>query len=160
MLPREVLDGGLTISIPTTTPDGSTVDTPHFFPPGTVIGVSAYAIHHNATYFPDPFTFQPERWVESAEWTEESVAVARSAFCAFSLGTRGCVGRSLAYKELQLSLALILFSFDLRFAEVEEEPTSKKPRHPMRWRKDEYQLFDRFLAETDGPMVEFRARQV
>src|SRR5271154_5290270 len=95
-----------------------------------------------------------------ATWTQESVAAARSAFCAFSLGTRGCVGRRLAYKELQLSLALILFSFDLRLAEADQEPTSKAARHPMRWRKDEYQLFDRFLAERDGPMVEFRARQV
>jgi hypothetical protein len=30
---------------------------------GTDIGVSAYSIHHNETYFPDSFIFKPERWL-------------------------------------------------------------------------------------------------
>lgn len=37
----------------------------HFFPPGTVVGVSAWAAHYNADVYDDPHEFRPERWMES-----------------------------------------------------------------------------------------------
>ena len=51
------------------------------------------------------------------EGSKESIRIARDAFCAFSLGTRGCVGRSVAYLELALELARCLWLFDIRQAE-------------------------------------------
>ncbi|EHK97881.1 putative Cytochrome 67 [Glarea lozoyensis 74030] len=79
ILPREVLAGGLEI-------DG------HHIPAGTVVGVPHYAIHHNPSYYPDPFTFNPDRWIaESPAETKDTVALAQSAFCPFSVGPRGCI---------------------------------------------------------------------
>jgi cytochrome P450 len=44
----------------------------------------------------------------------EIVARARSAFAAFGLGLRGCIGENLAYMELSLALARMLWLYDIR----------------------------------------------
>jgi len=150
-LPREVLHGGLTI-------DGQ------YFPKGTVVGTAPYAIHHNDEYFPMPFTFQPERWiVDGKAVSEASVATARAAFCPFSLGPRGCIGKGIAYVEATLALATLLFFFDIRVPEdaANREPTGEgnvNDKHWGRRRKNEYQLMEYFLSKREGPMVEFKAR--
>ena len=150
-LPREVLPGGLTI-------DGQ------YFPKGTVVGTASYAIHHCKEYYPEPFVFRPERWIiEDKSETESNVATARAAFCPFSLGPRGCIGKSLAYLEVTLALATLLFLYDIRLPEDagKREPSGggrPNDKHWGRRRKDEYQLVEYFLSEREGPMVEFKAR--
>jgi len=159
-LPREVLPGGLHV-------DGE------FLPPGTVVGTAPWAIHHSATYFPDPFVFRPERWIPTDdEESADSVSTARAAFCAFSLGTRGCVGKGVAYLEASLALAHLLWMYDISLGEEgpsgggsggETIPDGWKGKKSEklrmeRQREDEYQLFDYFNADRDGPMVKFRAK--
>jgi len=149
-LPREVLPGGLTI-------DG------HYFPKGTVVGTAPYAIHHCKEYYPEPFVFRPERWiVDDKTESGASVATARAAFCPFSLGPRGCIGKSIAYLDAMLALATLLFLYDIRLpkdAEKREPSGEGRPndKHWGRRRKDEYQLVEYFVAEREGPMVEFKA---
>ena len=36
----------------------------HVIPPGTQVAVSNYALQHNEEYFPEPYRFLPERWLE------------------------------------------------------------------------------------------------
>lgn len=180
LLPREVLRGGAVI--------GS-----HYIPEGTIVGVPAYAIHRNPDYFPDPDRFYPERWIvsESGDATQSaspdiprnnySVSVAREAFVAFSQGSRGCIGRQLAYYELHTTLAMTLSRFEIRLArdqltgnlmrdsrdwrkgmgdilDPKESEELKRGRRKERRRKEEFQIFDRFLSDRNGPMVEFRER--
>jgi hypothetical protein len=85
----------------------------------------------------------------------------------------------LAYYELHTALALILHRFEIRLAQdpVAQEPMedstewregfpddipSKRERwseKKQEWRKDgEFELYDRFLSDRNGPMVEFRKR--
>lgn len=141
-LPRQVLSGGLDI-------EG------HHFPAGTVVGTSAYAIHHDPSYYPAPYSFHPERWLAD----DASVAVARSAFCPFTLGTRMCIGRNLAYMELTLTVARLLWSYDIRAADGVSGGGSAAEKHPGRRREGEYQLIDWFLTERVGPMMQFRSRE-
>lgn len=101
---------------------------------------------------------------EKAGVTAESVAIAKAAFCAFSLGTRGCIGKSLAYLELMLAVARLLWVFDIEKAEPVASDSSRWPTgegdpsaaEEGRRRVDEYQLYDRFLSAREGPMVRFR----
>jgi cytochrome P450 len=148
ILPREVLTGGITV-------DNTTI------PAGIVIGTPHYAIHHNPEYYPEPFVFRPERWIadSSAHVTEESVALARSAFCPFSVGPRGCIGKGMAYTELTMSLARVLFTYDMRLAPGTHAGEGSKDFEFGRHRAEEYQLKDSFTSLKDGPMVEFRKRQ-
>jgi cytochrome P450 len=161
-LPRQVIPNqGLNI-------DGMTI------PRGAIVGVPAYALHHNEQYFPESWAFRPERWIpsnpttpdrdvaDSAEPVGESglslrdpaqVQAAREAFAPFSLGSRGCVGRSLAYLELCICLGRLLYTFDIRRAEHSDDIAVRRG-HDVRL--DEYQLKDRFLADRNGPMIEFK----
>ncbi|CAO2649685.1 Nn.00g009770.m01.CDS01 [Neocucurbitaria sp. VM-36] len=143
-LPRLVLPGGIDI------------DNEHL-PANTVVGVPMYAIHHNPTYFPSPFSFLPERWIESPTNPPESIAMARRAFNPFSIGTRQCSGRNLAYLQLKITLAHMLRRFDMRLAL--DEPGRGGGRKGLgvgREREDEFQLWDALGFGRDGPMVEFK----
>jgi cytochrome P450 len=151
------------------------------------VGAPAYAIHRNPEYFPEPNTFYPERWLapDSSQSsspniprTQEAISLARRAFISFSQGSRGCIGRQLAYYELHTALALVLHRFDIRLAQ--DPLTQQTMDDSMNWREGfpddlsakrvgadrdggrrkegEFQLFDHFLSDRNGPMVEFRER--
>lgn len=152
LLPREVLAGGMTI-------DGVHV------PAGVVVGVPHYTIHHNAKYYPRPFTYLPERWIAGSKLPfgdvvgETDTAVAQSAFCPFSIGPRGCIGKGLAYVEMMTTLARTVFLYDMRRAVGVVDTAEGKPGGEWgRDRADEMQLVDTFTSCKEGVMVEFRSR--
>lgn len=116
-----------------------------------------YAIHHNPKYFPEPFSFLPERWIESETNSVEDIAAARRAFNPFSIGSRQCSGRSLAYLQLKLSLAHILWRYNIRLAPDELDRGCGGPDLGAgRQRTDEFQMYDALGFGRDGPMVQFK----
>jgi len=145
MLPREVLPGGIHI-------DGE------YIPAGVVVGTPHYTIHHNPEYFSDPFAFMPERWIpdSTSGVTDHSVAVAQSAFCPFSVGPRGCIGKGLAYVELMATLVRTLFLYDMRLAPGQKLGEGTPGAELGRQRPGEFQLKDTFTSMKDGPLVQFR----
>ncbi|GAP90593.1 putative benzoate 4-monooxygenase cytochrome P450 protein [Rosellinia necatrix] len=91
----------------------------HVIPPGTQIAVNFYSLFHNPTYFPDPFTFRPERWLPEEQGSseqEEQRIIMRRAFQPSLLGDRGCAGKPMAYMELSLIIAKTLWYFDFHKA--------------------------------------------
>lgn len=151
ILPRLVLNGGLNV-------DG------HHIPAGTVVGVPTYSIHHNAAYYSDPFAFSPERWLaaphpRSCGASPDSVAAAHSAFCPFSVGPRGCIGKGMAYMELSLALARAVFMYDIRLAPGTSLGEGREDAEYGRHRPGEYQLIDTFTSTKEGPLVQFCERQ-
>jgi cytochrome P450 len=147
ILPREVLPGGIDI-------DGMHI------PESIVVGTPHYAVHHNPVYYPEPFTFTPERWIpdSSPAVTKDSVTLAQSAFCPFSIGPRGCIGKGLAYVELMTSLARVVFMYEMRLANGIRVGEGSPELEWGRQRREEYQLKDSFTSMKDGPFVEFRER--
>ncbi|KAF2730192.1 cytochrome P450 [Polyplosphaeria fusca] len=95
-----------------------------YFPPGTVLSVPAYTIHHSPSIWgEDVEEFRPERW-ESV--SEEQ----KSAFIPFSVGPRACVGRNVAEMELALIVATVVggYEFELRQGGMEtREGFLRKP---------------------------------
>jgi len=144
-LPRCVLDGGMVI-------DDCAI------PAGVDVCVPHYAIHHNAAYFPQPFDYIPERWLpEQATVDLASKADdAHSAFCPFSVGPRGCIGKGLAYVELMVTVAKVLVAFEMRLAPGSHVGEGRADLEEGRRRVMEYQLKDTFTSMKDGPMVQFR----
>ncbi|KAI0395145.1 cytochrome P450 [Xylariaceae sp. FL0594] len=144
---------------PNDTAAGPLIIDGHFIPPGTLFGISAYAIHHNPKYFPDTFIFRPERWLG------EQTSSSSDAFAVFSVGSRSCGGKALAYMESSLVIAKTLWYFDF-----EAPPPSRQSKGvgigagnvngpPGRRRVDEFQLEDIFTSRHDGPMLVFRPRE-
>ena len=145
---REVCKGGVNIN-------GHTIQQ------GYDVGIGIYAIQHNPVYYPAPFSYRPERWIVGEDTTKESVDLARSAFSAFSIGPVGCVGKNLAYVELMMTMARVVWSLDIK------DMTDIKPEAPLDMylgnykdhRESEYWLRDRFTSWKDGPMLSFRVRK-
>jgi cytochrome P450 len=135
-MPREVLPGGITID-------------DEFIPAGIDVGVPHYALMRNPKYFPNADSFNPSRWIESPEVSAESIELARSAFCPFSIGPRGCIAKGLAYVELMIALAKVLWEFDLR----REEGSLKGDDG-----NGDYWIQDIFISKKVGPMIQFRPR--
>ncbi|ESZ94909.1 hypothetical protein SBOR_4701 [Sclerotinia borealis F-4128] len=72
-----------------------------YFVPGDItVCTQAYTIHRDPEIFPEPESFQPERWLASK--TDHLKAVSHP----FGAGTRTCLGIHLARTEMWLALAL------------------------------------------------------
>jgi pentalenene oxygenase len=71
-------------------------------PAGTSVLLPLYAIQRDAANFPDPNTFDPDRWAP-----ERASDVVRPAFLPFSAGRHVCVGEAFAWTEAASLLAVI-----------------------------------------------------
>ncbi|KAK3695835.1 cytochrome P450 [Podospora appendiculata] len=106
VLPRLVPPGGATIC-------GVSL------PEGTPVSIQAYAMNRDPTYFHRADSFLPERWLPEASADEKSPFFGdkREAMQAFSLGVRSCMGQHLAWAEMRLILARLLWNFDFEAPE-------------------------------------------
>ncbi|KAI1772795.1 cytochrome P450 [Hypoxylon cercidicola] len=128
----------------------------HVIPFGTQVGVNVYSFHHNEAYFPRPFQYIPERWLGDTK----APMANRDAFVPFSVGTRGCAGKAMAYLEASIVLAKTLWYFDIDIApgELGKLGAGHAGNPAGREREGEYQLYDNFAAVHDGPNLVFHPR--
>lgn len=145
LMPRETLTGGMIV-------DGEHI------PEGVEIGTPIYAIHHSEIYYPDPFRFDPGRWLTSADNAPRKGLLGEDAFCAFSVGSRSCIGKSFAYQEMMCVLSTLLWKFGIRLAPGSRLGEGHDSLGQGRTRSDEFQLYDVFASKCAGPFVEFRER--
>ncbi|KAI5865328.1 putative cytochrome P450 [Durotheca rogersii] len=97
-------------------PPGGAEIAGHFVPGGTMVEVQHWSVNHSKENWDEPWSFRPERFMVSPE-----EALKRGdkleAVQAFSLGPRNCIGRNLAFVEMRLVLASIIYAFDLKLAD-------------------------------------------
>ena len=128
-------------------------------PEGIKFGTATYALHHNKVYFPGSFSFIPARWIlnETAGITTISIAP-RAAFAPFSLGARASIAKTLAYLEMRIVLAKMVYKSNIRGVKGnflgERNPDLKCGRKE----KDQFQMRDAFVALKDERMVQNRKR--
>ncbi|MCJ1453620.1 hypothetical protein MMC28_003967 [Mycoblastus sanguinarius] len=79
-------------------------------PGGTYVQFSTHAAHRSTANFTDPDVFCPERWLGDKRFAGDN----KEASQPFSIGPRSCIGRNLAYLEMRLILARMLWSFDMQ----------------------------------------------
>ncbi|KAF2117930.1 cytochrome P450 [Lophiotrema nucula] len=96
-------------------PKGGAIVAGKWVPGGTCLRNQPYAANHSPDNFHRPDDFCPERWQASppADFANDD----RAARVPFSLGPRNCIGRNLAYAEMRLILAKVLWNFDLELDE-------------------------------------------
>ena len=138
----------------------------HLIPPGTQVAVSSYSLQHNPAYFPEPYTFNPDRWLPPADDVNELPeqkevrTTMRRAFAPFSIGERACAGKPMAYLEMSLVIAKTVWYFDFEKASGEDGKLGEgwPGRVDGRGRPDEFQLYDGIVTEHDGPTLVFIPR--
>ncbi|KAL5402290.1 hypothetical protein PMIN03_010802 [Paraphaeosphaeria minitans] len=95
------LSYGVMHRMPRVSPDQPIVYRDWVIPPGVSVGMSAYMNHTDPNIYPDPFTFNPERWLKDV-----TPAMTR-CLVPFSKGSRNCLGMNLAYMELYKTLSTV-----------------------------------------------------
>ena len=144
-------------------PGGATV-CDEYIPPGCVVGICMTAINRKAEYFPSPLAYQPERWIssETDPAKQAQLAAAKAAHQPFSLGPRSCVAKNLAITVIELTLATLIWEMDFRVAEGEIGRTGGG-RPGLGWgreKEDDFQMYGNFTLTKDGPVLQFRRREV
>ncbi|GFF65623.1 isotrichodermin C-15 hydroxylase [Aspergillus lentulus] len=87
----------------------------NWVPGGTVVSVSQLAANHSPANFTDPEQFIPERHLGDPRFANDN----KEAMQPFSYGPRNCIGRNLAYVEMRLILARMVFNFDMELDQPE-----------------------------------------
>ncbi|KAM6478604.1 cytochrome P450 [Trichoderma sp. SZMC 28011] len=99
--------------VPATTPRtinemGDTIGG-QFIPPGTHIDIWYWTLFHNPEYWTQVEEFIPERWLGDARFDNDK----KQIFTPFSVGPRGCIGKNLAYAEMRLIMARLIWNYDI-----------------------------------------------
>ncbi|KZP17553.1 cytochrome P450 [Athelia psychrophila] len=85
----------------------------YFMPAGSVIIANTWAILHDEDTYPDPFSFNPERFMKEGKLDP---TVQDPALAAFGYGRRICPGRHMAIGTVWNTLASVLASFNIEKA--------------------------------------------
>jgi len=80
----------------------------YFIPKDTEVSVVPYLVHRNEKYWPNPETFNPDRFS-----TPESKSRNPFSYIPFSGGKRRCIGRTFALLETRIVITIILQHFTL-----------------------------------------------
>ncbi|GFF58286.1 probable sterigmatocystin biosynthesis P450 monooxygenase stcF [Aspergillus lentulus] len=88
-------------------------------PSGTKVSVHPMGASWSSLNFYAPDRFLPERWLPEvkSDPTSPFFCDKREVVQPFSVGPRNCIGRNLAFAEMRLILARLLWNFDLELCE-------------------------------------------
>lgn len=77
-------------------------------PAGAEIFVSPYSMHRDPRYFPDPYEFNPDRWLNNQQESRHEYT-----YLPFGAGARRCIGERMAWPEMILTVATVMQNWDL-----------------------------------------------
>ncbi|MBT8089518.1 MAG: cytochrome P450 [Gammaproteobacteria bacterium] len=83
-------------------------------PPGTDIYLSPFILHRTGRYWPDPDSFDPERFAPTDKPSKDR------PYFPFSLGPRRCLGEYFSFLEMKVHLGLLLPRFRMRLTDDSE----------------------------------------
>ncbi len=92
---------------------------------GTAVLIAPWVLHREASRFPDPTAFRPERWADGS-----TSDVGRFGYFPFGGGPRICIGASLAMLECILALATL--AQRVRFTSDPARPVTPWPTVTLR----------------------------
>ncbi|KAF4498270.1 Isotrichodermin C-15 hydroxylase [Fusarium agapanthi] len=89
----------------------------YWIPENTAVSMPHWPAYYSELNFRDPKKFVPERWLDDPRYASDN----RPILSPFSLGPRDCIGKNLAYTEMRLLLARMLWKFDLEAVPTEKD---------------------------------------
>ncbi|KAF5853311.1 hypothetical protein GGP41_001894 [Bipolaris sorokiniana] len=100
------------IGLPRQVPQGGGVICGEWVPEKTSVAVSQRAAYYSSKNFKDPNDFVPERWLPGTGYDTDRKDVLQP----FSFGPRNCIGKNLAYHEMRIIAAMLLWNYDLELS--------------------------------------------
>ncbi|KAF3063310.1 Isotrichodermin C-15 hydroxylase [Trichoderma lentiforme] len=92
-------------------PNGGAKISGHYVPEGTIVAAWTWSVTRDPRYFADAYGFHPERWLPGED--ERFANDELDASPPFSVGPRSCMGKNLAMAEMRLTLARMIYNFDV-----------------------------------------------
>jgi cytochrome P450 len=100
-------------------------------PRGSTVVVFIYGVQHSPRYWPNPESFDPERFSKANEKLHPAFA-----YLPFGAGPRGCIGGNYATLQILLILSVLLRKYNLQLASgqvIESRPmVILRPKHGIR----------------------------
>jgi cytochrome P450 len=106
----------------------------------SLVSSQNWTISHDERYWQDPDSFQPERWLN------QGLGDNRDAFQRFSLGPRACTSINLAYLEIRVILAKMVWQYDFELLSKDLDWERDSMMHVL-WQKPAMNM--RFLPRAD-----------
>ncbi|EHK24114.1 uncharacterized protein TRIVIDRAFT_190955 [Trichoderma virens Gv29-8] len=123
-------------AIPRRAQPGGDVICGQYVPENTLLGIWQWPMYHNAKNFTLPDSFIPERWLGDARFSSDP----REVLQPFSYGPRNCIGKNLAYAEMRLILAKILWNFDITLHPDSKDWLQKNMAYSL-WQKPNLNIY-------------------
>lgn len=101
------LSFGVIGRMPRVVPAGGATFEGYYLPAGATVSMSSWMLHRDPAAFPDPMTFDPERWLQGDEQTHRLDRY----MVPFGKGSRACVGQPLAMSEMYVTLGTLFRRF-------------------------------------------------
>jgi cytochrome P450 len=95
----------------------------YVMPPGTLISMDTWHMHHNESLYPNSYTFIPERWIGNARAPDGKPL--KHYMVAFGKGSRNCLRMNLAQAAIRIALASLVRRFDLELVETDYDRDMK-----------------------------------
>ncbi|XP_046547616.1 cytochrome P450 2D14-like [Haliotis rubra] len=93
-------------------------------PKGTKVIYNVWRVHHDESFWENPFTFDPTRFLDDNGELLPPEDEKRQRLLTFGVGKRSCIGEKLARVRIFLGLTSILQNFDLARDPSEPFPSS------------------------------------
>ena len=120
----------------------------HVVPGGTDVAVWHWPMFHYSAHWDKPMEYRPERFLQEGSASGpryagdmrynnkngEHSGDRLDLLQPFNIGPRNCLGRNLAYSEMRMVLARMIFNFDIELVEPEDD-WMEKQRADFLWRK-------------------------
>ncbi|KAL3250623.1 hypothetical protein ABHI18_011096 [Aspergillus niger] len=103
-------------------PEGRQIEG-HFIPGNTVVGINLHVVHTSPEHWVEPHAFHPERFLpkDDVRYDSRFDKDVKAAYMPFSTGPRNCIGGKFFFAEARVTLAKLLWNFDLELAEPQAE---------------------------------------
>ncbi|KAL8816734.1 MAG: hypothetical protein Q9223_004302 [Gallowayella weberi] len=95
---------------PRQVPAGGAVIAGEFIPENTSVGIWHWSMSRCPDFFLHPNAFHPERWLDDPVFQNDQKQAAQP----FAVGPRNCIGMNLAFVELRLIMARLLWNFEVK----------------------------------------------
>ena len=121
-------------------PPGGAVVAGEHLPAGTTVAMECYSTFRSPRWFTDADTFAPERWLrkndaKAAEAVRRFPVHTLDAYQPFGIGPRNCLGQALAWVEMRLFLAMLLWKYDLEVPAGEDASSWMDQKIWWTWEK-------------------------
>ncbi|XP_039499180.1 probable cytochrome P450 311a1 [Drosophila santomea] len=105
---------------------------------GVTLWINMYGLAHDKEYYPDPYAFKPERWLQE----DGAFAPPAFSYIPFSGGPHVCIGRRYSLLLMKLLTAHLVMAFDLKL-DQEQAPLKLQAQMVLKAQQGIYVSFSK-----------------